>query len=119
MQGLHEQMRNASKNPKWDLGPQLMNLVHDMVEWFTPDTHTRSFYECPDLFSPSVNSIAAFKVIYNPDAFKAALSSCEYLLLLYQARYTYHSNSALLQAPDFFRWTQSTPSSNIMLCNWI
>ncbi|KAA1132219.1 Golgi to ER traffic- protein [Puccinia graminis f. sp. tritici] len=40
MQELHEKMKTASRNPKWDLGPQLMNLVHDMVEWFTPDTHS-------------------------------------------------------------------------------
>jgi hypothetical protein len=69
-------MLEISKNPQWDYGPQLMELVADMVGWASDDTRPDAFYEKPELFNPSPEEIEAFSVVGDPD-FRHCLTSSE------------------------------------------
>ncbi|EFP84530.2 uncharacterized protein PGTG_10689 [Puccinia graminis f. sp. tritici CRL 75-36-700-3] len=81
MHNLYSTMLEMSRNPQWDYGPELMELVADMVQWSAGDTECDEFYEMPELFTPSVEAIQALGVAHDPD-FRHCISSNPRLLQL-------------------------------------
>ncbi|KAA1070601.1 Golgi to ER traffic- protein [Puccinia graminis f. sp. tritici] len=75
----HEKMEEDSKNRRWDYGPELMEKVIDMIEWFSSDTKESMFYERPELLSLTSEAIEAFGAISKP-AFKNCLITSPQLL---------------------------------------
>ncbi|KAA1090308.1 Golgi to ER traffic- protein [Puccinia graminis f. sp. tritici] len=67
-------MLEMSKNPQWDYGPELMELVADMVTWGSGDTRPDAFYEKPELFTPCSEEIEAFSLVGEPE-FRHCLTS--------------------------------------------
>jgi hypothetical protein len=79
MHNLYSSMLEMSRNPQWDYGPELMELVANMVQWSSSDTECDEFYEKPELFTPSVEAIQDFGVAHDPD-FRHVLTSSEYFI---------------------------------------
>ncbi|EFP77013.2 uncharacterized protein PGTG_02474 [Puccinia graminis f. sp. tritici CRL 75-36-700-3] len=74
MYNQYTRMLEMSKNPQWDYGPELMELVADMVGWSSGDTMPDVIYEKPELFSPTVEELEAISKVREPE-FRDCLTS--------------------------------------------
>ncbi|KAA1079145.1 Golgi to ER traffic- protein [Puccinia graminis f. sp. tritici] len=70
----YNRMLEMSRNPQWDYGPELMELVADMVTWGEDDTKPDAFYKKPELFTPSSEDVQAFSAVADPE-FRHCLTS--------------------------------------------
>ncbi|KAA1079148.1 Golgi to ER traffic- protein [Puccinia graminis f. sp. tritici] len=70
----HKGMLEMSRNPQWDYGPELMELVAEMVEWSSDYTGPDALYENPELFTISEEEIKAVSIVADPE-FRHCLTS--------------------------------------------
>ncbi|EFP79153.2 uncharacterized protein PGTG_05474 [Puccinia graminis f. sp. tritici CRL 75-36-700-3] len=68
----HEKMEEDSKNRRWDYGPELMEKVIDMIEWFSSDTK-----ETPQLLQVNCEDPFFQQRIVRLDIIKNAWESTE------------------------------------------
>ncbi|KAA1090292.1 Golgi to ER traffic- protein [Puccinia graminis f. sp. tritici] len=74
MYNQYTRMLEMSKNPQWDYGLELMELVADMVGWSSGDTMPGVIYEKQELFSPTVEELEAICKVRDPE-FRDCLTS--------------------------------------------
>ncbi|KAA1069889.1 Golgi to ER traffic- protein [Puccinia graminis f. sp. tritici] len=57
-------MEMSARNTKWDYGPELGKLVHQMIKWSQKDMHDPRHYTRPDLFKVPKEVIAKLDPIH-------------------------------------------------------
>ncbi|KAA1099037.1 Golgi to ER traffic- protein [Puccinia graminis f. sp. tritici] len=60
----HRNMEMSARNTKWDYGPELGKLVHQMIKWSQKDMHDPRHYTRPDLFKVPKEVIAKLDPIH-------------------------------------------------------
>ncbi|KAA1122617.1 Golgi to ER traffic- protein [Puccinia graminis f. sp. tritici] len=71
----HKKMLIDSRNPQWDFGPELMDLVADMVLAFKKDVQTDDFYTKSPQFTPEAHMVDAIQEVFEGD-FPGLIMKC-------------------------------------------
>ncbi|KAA1134513.1 Golgi to ER traffic- protein [Puccinia graminis f. sp. tritici] len=63
----HKKMLIDSRNPQWDFGPELMDLVADMILAFKDDVQADKFYTKTPRFTPEGHMVDAILEVFEGD----------------------------------------------------
>jgi hypothetical protein len=73
----HKKMLSDSRNSQWDYGPELMDLVADMVLAFKMDIQGDDFYTKALKYNPDDKTLVAIEQVFTGD-FQNVLKSCKF-----------------------------------------